>query len=89
MNHGCQMVSFQTTNPKFWYILEGLRLENVDIFYSHLEYFYGRLKFLELFGTFCVHLVHLSSLGIMYQEKKLNSLNQEPIKRFKTTTPAL
>jgi hypothetical protein len=36
---GCQMVSFETQNPNFGYILEGPRLENVDLFYGHLEYF--------------------------------------------------
>jgi hypothetical protein len=36
---GCQMVSFQTKNPNFGKISEGLKLENVDIYYGHLEYF--------------------------------------------------
>jgi hypothetical protein len=37
-NHGCQMVCFEIKNPNFGYILDGLRLENVYIFYVHLEY---------------------------------------------------
>jgi hypothetical protein len=49
-------------------ILEGLKLENVDIFYGHWEYF-------TTFGIFYDHWVHfmtigyiLCSFGIMYQE---------------------
>jgi hypothetical protein len=38
--------------------MEDPRLENVDIFYSHLEYFIDIWDILEPFGTFCVHLVH-------------------------------
>jgi hypothetical protein len=38
--------------------LEGLRLENVDIFYGHLESFTNTWDILWPFGTFCVHLVH-------------------------------
>jgi hypothetical protein len=34
---------------------EGLRLENVDIFYDHLEYF---TDICVPFGIFCVYLVH-------------------------------
>jgi hypothetical protein len=33
-------------------------LENVDIFYGHLEYFVNIWDILWPFGTFCVHLVH-------------------------------
>jgi hypothetical protein len=29
---------FSNQKPQFVYILEGLRLENIDIFYGHLEY---------------------------------------------------
>jgi hypothetical protein len=36
MNQCCQMVYFRTKNPS---ILEGLRLENVNISFGHLEYF--------------------------------------------------
>jgi hypothetical protein len=41
VEQGCQMVSFQTKNSKFGQILEGLRWENVDIFYGYLELFKG------------------------------------------------
>jgi hypothetical protein len=49
--------------------LEGLRLENVDIFYGHLEYFIDIWVILWPFGTFCVHLVHFFGFGTIYQEK--------------------
>jgi hypothetical protein len=33
------MVYFKTKNPNCGKMFEGHRLENVDIFYGHLEYF--------------------------------------------------
>jgi hypothetical protein len=33
------MVYFQTKKSQFGQILEGLTMENVGIFYGHLEYF--------------------------------------------------
>jgi hypothetical protein len=30
------------------------------------------LRTLGIFGTFCIHLVHFSGFGIMYQEKSGN-----------------
>jgi hypothetical protein len=39
VEQGCQMVCFQTKNPSLGTFFEGLRLENVDIFYDLLEYF--------------------------------------------------
>jgi hypothetical protein len=47
-------------------------LENVDIFYGHLEYFMNIWDILQPFGTFCVNLVHFSGFGIMHQEKSGN-----------------
>jgi hypothetical protein len=55
---GCQMVCFLTKNPdlgKFWRVL--CRLENVYIFYGHLEYFMDIWDILRPFGKFCVHFV--------------------------------
>jgi hypothetical protein len=52
------MVYSQTKNPnlgKFWRALDG---ENVDVFYSHLEYFTHIRDILWIFDTFCVHLVN-------------------------------
>jgi hypothetical protein len=53
------MVYFQNQKYQFGYILEGLRLENVNIFYGNLEYFIDIWDILRPFGIFCVHLVHL------------------------------
>jgi hypothetical protein len=67
------MVHFQTRKPnlgKFWNALP--RLENIDIFYGHLEYFMDIWDILWPFGTFCVHLVHFSGFAIVYQEKSGN-----------------
>jgi hypothetical protein len=44
----------------------------VYVMYGHLEHFRGIWDILWTFGTFCVHLVHFSGLGIMYQEKSGN-----------------
>jgi hypothetical protein len=35
---------------QFWYILEGLRMENAGIFYGHLEYFTVIWNILQSFG---------------------------------------
>jgi hypothetical protein len=43
--------------------LEGLRLENVDVFHGRLEYFTDNWSILCLFGMFIFPV-----LGIMYQE---------------------
>jgi hypothetical protein len=59
---------FSNQKSKFGEIFEGPNLENVVIFYGHLEY-----------GIFYDHLVHyvliwyiFSGFGIMYQEKSGN-----------------
>jgi hypothetical protein len=31
--------SFSNQKSQFWNVFQGLRLENVDIFYGHLDYF--------------------------------------------------
>jgi hypothetical protein len=57
------------SNQKFQFgkNFQGLRLENVNIFYGHSEYFMDIWNILLPFGTFCVHLLHFSSFGIMHQ----------------------
>jgi hypothetical protein len=47
-------------------------MENVELFYGHLEYFTDIRDILWPFGTFYVNLVHFSGFGIMYQEKSGN-----------------
>jgi hypothetical protein len=44
-------------------------LENVNIFYGHLEYFTEIWEIVWPFGTFCVNLLHFRFLGMMSQEK--------------------
>jgi hypothetical protein len=51
-------------------------LENVDIFYGHLEYFIAIWDILWPFGTKCAHLVHFSWFGIMHQEKSGNPVSK-------------
>jgi hypothetical protein len=48
-------------------------LENVDIFYGHLDYF---TDIWDILGPFCVHLVHFSSFGVLRQEKSGNPVQQ-------------
>jgi hypothetical protein len=47
-------------------------LENVYIFYGHLEYNTAIWDVLCPFGTFYAHLVHFSGFGILCQEKSGN-----------------
>jgi hypothetical protein len=63
---------FSDQKSQFGKILEGPRLENVDIFYVHLGYFSEIWDILLPFGTFFVNLVHFSGFGIMHQEKSGN-----------------
>jgi hypothetical protein len=65
------MVCFQA-KIQFGKNVQGLRFQNVDIFYGHLEYFMDIWDILWPFVTFCVHLVHFSSFGITHQEKSGN-----------------
>jgi hypothetical protein len=53
-------------------MFEGHRLENVDIFYGHLEYFEYIWGILWPFGKLCIDLVHFSGFGITHQQKSGN-----------------
>jgi hypothetical protein len=63
---------FSNQKSQFGNTFQGIRLENVEIFYGRLEHFMNIRDILPTFGTFCVHLVHFSSFGIMHQEKSGN-----------------
>jgi hypothetical protein len=63
------MVYFQTKNPNLGKNLEGLGMENVVIFYDHLEYFLVIWYNLWLFGIVCGHLVHFSHFGMFGPRK--------------------
>jgi hypothetical protein len=69
------MVCFQTKKSQFGSILEGLRLENINIFYGHLEYFtYGHLGYcLTISYILCSFGTFYSGFGITYQEKYGNT----------------
>jgi hypothetical protein len=60
---------FSNQKSLFGKILEGLRLENVDVFYAH---FIEIWDIIRPSGIFCVYLVHFSRFGIKYQEKSGN-----------------
>jgi hypothetical protein len=45
------MVYFQTKNPNFGYIFEGLGMEKVGSFFGHLEYIKAILNILRPFGN--------------------------------------
>jgi hypothetical protein len=47
-------------------------MENVDIFYGHLEYFMDSWEILLPFDTFCVDLAHFSGFGFTHKEKSGN-----------------
>jgi hypothetical protein len=66
---GCQMVCFQTKNPKFGLIFEGLWMVNVGIFYDHLEYFMAIWNNLWPFGIVCGHLLYFSRSGMFGPRK--------------------
>jgi hypothetical protein len=63
---------FANQKSQFGYILEDLRLQNFDIFYGHLEYFKDIWDILLTFGTLCVHFIHFSGFGMLYQDKSGN-----------------
>jgi hypothetical protein len=56
-DQGCQMVCFQTKKSQFWSNLECLEMENVFIFYDHLEYITAIWYNLWPFGIVFGHLV--------------------------------
>jgi hypothetical protein len=56
-------------------ILEGFRLENVEIFYGRLEYFEDIWEIFGLFGTGCVDLVHFFVFFVSRTNKNLATLD--------------
>jgi hypothetical protein len=63
---------FSYQKSKFGYILEVLGMENVGIFYGHLEYFMTIWYVSWPFCIFCGHLVFFPCFGMLYQEKSAN-----------------
>jgi hypothetical protein len=65
---------FSNQKSHFGYILEGLGMENIFIFYDHLEYFIAIWSNLCQFGVVCGHLVYFSHFGIFWTKKNLATL---------------
>jgi hypothetical protein len=60
-------LSSKNKKSQFGYILEGLEMENVGIFYGHLEYFMVILYILQSFGIFCSPLVYFAVIWYILQ----------------------
>jgi hypothetical protein len=56
----------------FWYILEGLGMDNVGILFGRLEYMISIWCILWQFCAFCGYFVYFSRFGMFYQEKSGN-----------------
>jgi hypothetical protein len=54
--------------------LEGLGIENIGIFYDHLEYFMAIWYNLWLFGIVCGHMVYFFPFWYVWTEKNLATL---------------
>jgi hypothetical protein len=60
---------FSNQKSHFGLILEGLRMENVVIFYDHLEYFTAIWYNVWPFGIVCGNLVYFSRFGMFGPRK--------------------
>jgi hypothetical protein len=66
---------FSNQKSQFEQFLEGLRLENVDIFYGHLEHFTDIWDILCMTTWYiCVHLVHFIPVSVSSTKKNLATL---------------
>jgi hypothetical protein len=64
---------FSNKKSKFGYIFEGLRIENVAIFYAHLEYMhYSNLAYFMVIWYFCGNFPYFPRFGIFCQETSGN-----------------
>jgi hypothetical protein len=62
LNPGLPDGLFSNQKSQFGKSLEGLRLENVDIPYDHLEYFTDIWDIFRTFGIFYVHLGYFTDI---------------------------
>jgi hypothetical protein len=69
------MVYFQTKNPDLGIFLVCLRLENVVIFYVHLEYFTDIWYIVWLFGKFLCSFGTFFPVLVSLTKKNLATLN--------------
>jgi hypothetical protein len=63
------MVCFQTKNPNLGKFLEGLRMENADVFDGHLEYFTVIWYILWPFGNVVVFRYIFPRSGMLLSRK--------------------
>jgi hypothetical protein len=80
---------FSNQKYRFGYILEGLAMEDVGIFYGHLVYF-------TAIGVFCGHLIYFIVIwyifrgsSVLYQEKSGNPGRQKCERLAKKTSVRL
>jgi hypothetical protein len=66
------MVIFSNQKSQFGYILEGLEMENVGIFYGHLEYFTAMCYILWPFENLVVIWYIFPRFGTVCQQKSGN-----------------
>jgi hypothetical protein len=66
----------QIKKPHVGYILEGLGMENVGIFYDHLIHIlpFGIYLGMRKFGILCGHLVYFSRFGKLFEDKSGNPI---------------
>jgi hypothetical protein len=69
---------FSNKKSQFGYIWEGLGMENVGVYYDHLEYFAAIWYNLWPFDIDCGHLVYFSPLWYVWTKKNLATLVQSP-----------
>jgi hypothetical protein len=72
---------FSNQNSKFWSNLEGLGMENVVIFFDHLEYFTAIWYNLWPFVIVCGNLAYFNVLVYLDQEKSGNP-GADQIRKF-------
>jgi hypothetical protein len=83
---------FSNQKSQFGKNSQGLRLENIDIFYGHLEYSMPIWKILWPFGIFYYHLAqfvfiwYIFSVLVSCNEKNLATLSATARKRTKAAT---
>jgi hypothetical protein len=70
---------FANQNSQFRYILEGVRMENVGLFYGNVVPFVAIWYISWTFDVFCIFLVHFYHFGIMCQEKSGNTGCRESV----------
>jgi hypothetical protein len=61
--------SFSYQKGQFWYLWEGLEMENIGILHARLVFLFSFWYILWPFGIFLAILVYFSHAGLLDQEK--------------------